>query len=101
MLSAASLNIISWYTDTDEFLEHSPSRGNLYYKGFSLQKIIPVFWGPPSYHNSSVIKIICCGHNRQERCNIKFRCMFKYGNFVCYYDKILNHWAKMGLGKRG
>ena len=41
MLSAASLNIISWYTDTDEFLEHSPSRGSLYYKGPALQKITP------------------------------------------------------------
>ena len=29
----ASHNNDSWYTDTDGFLEHSPSGGNLYYKG--------------------------------------------------------------------
>ena len=33
----------SWYTDTDEFLEHSPIGGSLYYKGPTLQKIIPFF----------------------------------------------------------
>ena len=36
------------YTDTDGFLEHSPSQGSLYYKRPTIQKII--FWGgPPSY----------------------------------------------------
>ena len=38
--NAASHNNASWYTDTDGFLEHSPSGGNLYYKGPILQKII-------------------------------------------------------------
>ena len=33
-------NNVSWYTDTDGFLEHSPSRVGLYYKGPALQKII-------------------------------------------------------------
>ena len=28
-----SHNSASWYADTDGFLEHSPSRGSLYYKG--------------------------------------------------------------------
>ena len=40
-------NNASWCTDTDGFLEHSPSWGSLYYKGPALQKIIPVFWGSP------------------------------------------------------
>ena len=40
-----------WYMDTDGFLEHSPSGGNLYYKGPALHNIILVlfFFGPPSY----------------------------------------------------
>ena len=42
--NAASHNNASWYTDTDGFLEHSPSGGSLYHKGPALQKIIP-FWG--------------------------------------------------------
>ena len=37
----------SWCTDTDGFLEHSPSWGSLYYKGPALQKIITGFWGVP------------------------------------------------------
>ena len=41
-LNAASRNNTSWSTDTDGFLEHSPSRGSLYYKRPSLQKIILV-----------------------------------------------------------
>ena len=45
----ASHNTISWYTDTDGFLEYSPSGGSLYYKGPNLQKIIPVFYGSPLY----------------------------------------------------
>ena len=49
--NAASHNNASWCTDTDGFLEHSPSGGRLYYKGPILQKIIPVFWHPPSYSN--------------------------------------------------
>ena len=44
-LKAASHNTTSWYTDTDWFLEHSPSGGDLYYKGPTLQKIILVFGG--------------------------------------------------------
>ena len=37
-------------TDTDEFLEHSCSRGSLYYKEPTLPKITPVLeGGPPSY----------------------------------------------------
>ena len=46
-----------WCTDTDGFLEHSPGGGSLYYKGPALQKIIPVFWGVPSYLNQLVQ---CC-----------------------------------------
>ena len=45
--NAASHNNASWYTDTDGSLEHSPSEGNLYYKGPVLQKIIQFFWAPP------------------------------------------------------
>ena len=32
-LNAASHNTTSWYTDPDGFLEHSPSRASLYYRG--------------------------------------------------------------------
>ena len=39
-LNTASHNNTSWYTDTDGFLEHSPSQGSLYYKAPSIQKII-------------------------------------------------------------
>ena len=42
--NAASYNNASWYTDTDRFLEYSLSRGSLYYKGTTLEKII-LFWG--------------------------------------------------------
>ena len=44
--NAASHSNASWYTDTDGFLEHSPSGGSLYYMGPTVQKIIP-FWGVP------------------------------------------------------
>ena len=37
---SASHNNASSYTDTDGFLEHSPSKESLYYKGSALQKII-------------------------------------------------------------
>ena len=41
----------NWYTDTHEFLEHSPSGGILYYKEPTLQKIIPGgFGGSSLYH---------------------------------------------------
>ena len=45
--NTTSHNNARWYTDTDGFLEHSPSRGSLYYKGPTLQKIIPGFFGSP------------------------------------------------------
>ena len=38
------------YTATDEFLEHSPSRGSLYYKVPTLEKIILVFFFVPLIH---------------------------------------------------
>ena len=38
--NAASHHSARWSTDTDGFLEHSPSRESLYYKGPALQKII-------------------------------------------------------------
>ena len=45
--SAASHTTTNWCTDTDGFLEHSPSSGSLYYKGPALQKIILGFFGIP------------------------------------------------------
>ena len=39
--NTASHNNAIWYTDTDGFLEHSPSGESLYYKWPALQKIIP------------------------------------------------------------
>ena len=47
--NAASHNYTSLYTDTDGFLEHSPSRGSLYDKGPTIQKITLVFWGVSPY----------------------------------------------------
>ena len=38
---------VSWVTDTDGSLEHSPSGGSLYYKGPTLQKIIRGGFGGP------------------------------------------------------
>ena len=38
--NSASHNNANWYTNTDGFLEHSPSGGSLYYKGPTLQRII-------------------------------------------------------------
>ena len=46
---AASHNNASWCTDTGGFLEHSPSGGSLYYKGFAPQKIILVLGGYPPH----------------------------------------------------
>ena len=43
--NTASHNNASWNTDTDVFLENSPSGGSLYYKVSTLQKIILVFGG--------------------------------------------------------
>ena len=43
-LNTTSYNNSSWDTDTGVFLEHSPGRGSLYYKGFTPQKITAVFW---------------------------------------------------------
>ena len=43
--NAASHNNTSWHTDTNGFLEHSPSGESLYYKGPALQKIIPGLFG--------------------------------------------------------
>ena len=43
----ASHTTTSWYTDTDGFLEHSPSGGSQCYKGSALQKIILVLGGSP------------------------------------------------------
>ena len=45
--NTASHKNASFYTDTDGFLEHSSSGGNLYYKGPSLQKVIPGFGVSP------------------------------------------------------
>ena len=37
----------SWYTGINVFLEPSPNKGGLYYKGPTLQKIILAFCIPP------------------------------------------------------
>ena len=65
-LNAASHNNASWYTDLDGFLEHSPSQGSLYYKGFILQKIIPGFWGPPSYICVCICLSVCINTKEKE-----------------------------------
>ena len=45
--NTASHNNASWCTVIGGFLEHSPREESLYYKGSTLQKIIPVFTGAP------------------------------------------------------
>ena len=47
--NAASHNNASWYTGTDGFLKHLPSRGSLYKKGSTLQKIILILGAPPHF----------------------------------------------------
>ena len=47
--NATSHDDASWYTDTDGFLEHSPSGGSLYYKGPALQEIILRVWVDPPH----------------------------------------------------
>ena len=42
--SAASHTTTSWRTDTDGFLEHSPTKKSLYFKGPALQRIITGFF---------------------------------------------------------
>ena len=37
--AASHNNSVSWYTDKDGFLDHSPGGGSPYYKGPALQKI--------------------------------------------------------------
>ena len=46
-LNTASHYTTSWCTDTDGFLAHSPSKGSLYSKGPTLQKMILDFLGVP------------------------------------------------------
>ena len=48
-LNTASHNNTSWYTEMGRFLEHSPNRGSLYYKGPTLQKIILDLGGSSLY----------------------------------------------------
>ena len=50
--------------DADGFLEHSPSRGHLYHKGPTLQKIILGFWRVPSYTQGKqhVMGTYCAGN---------------------------------------
>ena len=40
-------------TQTDGFLEHSPSRRSLYYKGPALPKIISEFFGVPPHNQKT------------------------------------------------
>ena len=53
MLNTASHNNISYYADTDRFLEHSPNRRSLYHRGSTLQKIILRFLGVPLVRNKA------------------------------------------------
>ena len=55
----------SWCTDTDGFLEHSPSRGSLCYKGSTLQKISALFLrsSPLICDSNEVIKVL----NQKEK----------------------------------
>ena len=70
----ASHNTTSWHTDTDGFLEHSPSRGSLYYMEPTLQKIIAGFlWGPSSYiHLHFVLTLLRIISMEM------YKCLFKY-----------------------
>ena len=65
--NTASHNHSSWCTDTDGFLEHSPSRGRLYYKGPALQKIIPVSLGPALYRYSRTNLVTPWGKKKKNK----------------------------------
>ena len=65
--NTASHNHSSWCTDTDGFLEHSPSRGRLYYKGPALQKIIPVSLGPALYRYSRTNLVTPWGKKKKKQ----------------------------------
>ena len=56
--NTTSHNSATWYTDTDGFLEHSSSRGRLYYKGLILQKITLFFGGFPFLCNSVIFVVM-------------------------------------------
>ena len=58
--NTASHNSASWCTDTDGFLEHSPSGGSLYlyYKGPAGQEVIPVFFLGSPHITSRILDII-------------------------------------------
>ena len=62
--NAASHNNTNWYIDTDEFLEHSLSRGSVYYKGPVLQKIVGARWVPEKagdrFVKYVIIHPLCC-----------------------------------------
>ena len=58
-LNAASHNHAGWSTDTDGFLEHSPSGRSLDSKGPALQKIILVVFSPPLYTYILYMYITC------------------------------------------
>ena len=57
--NAASHSNASWYTNTEGFLEHSPSEGSLNYKGPPSSKRSFQFWGSLLY-NGKVIQVILC-----------------------------------------
>ena len=69
--NSLKLNNVSWYTDTDEFLE--PCRGSLYYKGLTLQKIIPVYFVYPSNVSEETTRWFqppeIGGFSRRSTCN--------------------------------
>ena len=86
--NAASHNNASWYTDTDGFLEHSPSRGSLYYKRPSLQKIILEFFGFPLIPYIWYIFYICMySYNSDEHYKLNIRSHLKDLTF----DEKQNH----------
>ena len=55
-LNAASHHNASWYTDTDGFLEHSPSRGSLYYQQPHPPEDNSGVWGGPHYRFVCIFK---------------------------------------------
>ena len=61
--NATSHNNASRYTVKDGFLEHSPSRGSLYYNEPALQKIIPFFLVPPRIFWIRVLYQVMCFAN--------------------------------------
>ena len=72
-------------TLTDGFLERLPSGGNLYYKGLSLQKVIP-FW---VFFGGGVVRASYIQKNfKSYLCKAKIKLFLIYNSFIKHIQGI-------------